>query len=95
MDSLKAEELDRKGYLTLNGLAIYLRECHPHRSVSYLTLQRYKDRGYIRTTQIGGQYRVSKEEIEHYLEHGTRNGGEGENPSPTLSDSESLGSLKS
>lgn len=63
--------LDTKGYLTINQLVHYLKEFHPLKSVSYPALQRYAQQGYLECDKLGGQYRVSKASIEHYIEHGT------------------------
>lgn len=60
------EELEEKGFLTVNKLAQYLKE-HPTHMVSYPTLKRMIERGEIRAYMVGKQVRVSREAIEKFL----------------------------
>lgn len=66
-----AQFLEERGFLTINQLVQYLREEHPERSVSFPTIQRYIEKGYFRCTKVGGQYRIERPEIEHFIQHGT------------------------
>lgn len=79
MDSL-ADKLAEQGYLTASGFCDYVKEVRPILAVSYPTLMRYIKDGKIRSVTVGGQTRISKEEIEKYL----KNGEEGEQPSSTV-----------
>lgn len=63
--------LKERGYLTVAGTVMYLAEHHPSKAVSYPTLKRYIAKGYLKYVKVGGQYRLTKESIDHYVEHGT------------------------
>jgi len=66
-----AERLEEKGFLTVSGLVEYLKTYHPMISVSYPTMMSYIKKGYFKYIKVGGQYRVFKESIDHYVMYGT------------------------
>lgn len=63
--------LEERGYLTINQLATLLRLKYPLKSVAYPTLKRFMEKGYFRYSKIGGQFRIEKESIYAYIQHGT------------------------
>lgn len=65
-----ADKLAVQGFLTANGFVEYLREVAPILSVSYPTLMRYIQDGKIQAVRVGGQTRISKDEIERYIHAG-------------------------
>lgn len=80
--------LSERGYLTISSMVLYLSQHHPTKSVSYPTLKRYIAKGYLHYVKVGGQYRLTKESIDRYVEHGTdqpstRTEGEGAQMLPT------------
>ena len=54
---------DRSGYMTLREVAEFLRVC-------VRTVRREIDRGLLRAVRIGRALRVSKRDLEDYLEKG-------------------------
>jgi len=66
-----AERLEEKGFLTVSGLVEYLKTYHPMISVSYPTMMSYIKKGYFKYIRVGGQYRIFKESIDHYVMYGT------------------------
>ena len=64
--------LQRTGYLTLTKFVEYLRENHIGMYVSYPTALRLVHEGKIKARKVGGQYRITREEIERWVEHGER-----------------------
>lgn len=82
-ESRYEEFLAERGFLTIHQLVHYLKEKYPSRSVSHPTIMRYVNKGYLTCTKVGGQFRIDREGIEAFIEHGTENVGEGlKNPSP-------------
>lgn len=63
-------KLADQGYLTAAGFVQYLKECHPILQISYPTLMRHIGAGKIKAIQVGGQTRISKDEIERYVQSG-------------------------
>lgn len=63
--------LSERGYLTISSMVLYLAEHHPTKAVSYPTLKRYIEKGYLRYVKVGGQYRLTKESIDHFVQYGT------------------------
>jgi hypothetical protein len=64
--------LEQRGFLTANQLCTLLDEKYPAVRVSYPTLMRYLDKGYLKFIKVGGQHRVERRSILHYLKFGTQ-----------------------
>lgn len=76
------ELLEERGYLTIHQLEMYLKQYFPKRAVSGPTLKRYLDRGYFQYTKVHTHYRIDKESIDYYCEHGTEGAIQPPPPSP-------------
>ena len=64
------DDLTRHGWLSLNGFVKYLKENHPQHQVSYPTVLRMVDKGFLRVVTVGQTKRVYREEITRYLAEG-------------------------
>lgn len=65
-----SQVLEEKGWLSLNQFVQYLKDEHPIKSLSYPAILRYVEKGVLEATKVGGQRRISKECIEHYVKYG-------------------------
>lgn len=61
--------LKERGYLTINQLTRYLKECHPALAMSFPVLKRYcqKEGSSLPCVEVGGQFRVLKSHIDAYV----------------------------
>lgn len=62
--------LEEQGWLTLNQFVQYLKDEHSIKSLSYPAILRYVEKGILEATKVGGQRRITKECIDHYLKYG-------------------------
>lgn len=92
-DQSLSEILEERGWLTLNQFVSYVKEVEPIKALSYPAMLRYVDKGLLKAEKVGGQRRISKDCIEHYLKYGTEKPYEDPNDSnengaePTTSES--------
>lgn len=64
------QELDDKGYLTLNKFVKYMKDFYPASAVSYPTAKRMIEAGKIRAQVRGSQLRILKSEVERWVAEG-------------------------
>jgi len=65
-----ANQLAKKGWLSLNELVKYLKQDHPEHYISYPTALSMVKEGKIRVITVGSTYRIYLEEITRFIREG-------------------------